>query len=76
MKNRIRLRLRECLDRQERQTGIRLSYRELASRSGLSYDTVKAIASRPSYNASLRAVERLADALGVSAGELLEILRR
>lgn len=76
MRNRIRIRLRECLDGKERQTGSRPTYRELAALSGLSYDAVKAIASRPSYNASLRAVERLADALGVNAGELLEIVSR
>jgi len=70
MKTRLRLRLRECIATYERRTGRPLSYRELSKMTGLSYDTIKKMGSTD-YNASLRAVERLCDALGVSPAELL-----
>ena len=75
MTTRLRIRLRECLAQHAERTGRRLSYRELATKAGLSYDTLKAIGSRPNYNASLRTVERLCDALGVTPFELLEAAR-
>ena len=71
MKKRIRIRLRECLDSYERRTGSRLSYRELARRAGVSEDTIESIASRASYNPTLRTLERLCNALDVSPNELL-----
>jgi len=48
----------------------------LAKKAGLGYDTVKAIGSRPGYNASLRAIEKLCDALGVEPFELIGVKRR
>jgi len=68
---RIRIRLRECLDLYERRSGHRLSYPELAGRAGLSEDTIESIASRTSYNPTLRTIERLCNALDVSPSELL-----
>ena len=76
MKARLRIRLKECLELHTTRTGEHLTYRELAARAGLSYDTVKAIASRPSYNASLRAVEKLCGALDVGPWELLDAKRQ
>jgi transcriptional regulator with XRE-family HTH domain len=76
VKTRLQLRLRECLALHERRTGQRLTYRDLAKKAGLGYDTVKAIGSRPGYNASLRAIERLCDALGVEPFELIGVKRR
>ena len=67
----IRIQLRECLDLYERRTGRRLSYPELARRAGLSEDTIESIASRPSYNPTLRTIERLCNALDVSPRDLL-----
>ena len=71
MKRHIQIRLRECLDLYERRTGSRLSYRELARRASVSEDTIESIASRSSYNPTLRTLERLCNALGVSPSELL-----
>ena len=67
----ILIRLRECLDFYERRTGHRLSYPELATRAGLSEDTIESIASRPTYNPTPRTIERLCNALGVAPTELL-----
>jgi transcriptional regulator with XRE-family HTH domain len=71
MRRRIHIRLRECLELYEHRTGNRLSYRELARRAGVSEDTIESIASRSSYNPTLRTLERLCDALNVSPNELL-----
>jgi putative transcriptional regulator len=70
--NRIRLRLRECMDLYEARTGIRLGYPELAAATGLSVATVQSLGSRDAYNTTLRVVERLCLALGVSPSELVE----
>lgn len=67
----IRVRLRECLDLYERRTGDRLSYPELAKRAGLSEDTIESIASRDTYNPTIRTIERICNALGVEPAELL-----
>jgi len=69
---RIHLRLRECMDLYEARTGMRLTYPELAIRTGLSLPTIQSIGSRNRYNATLEAVERLCHALGVGLGDLLE----
>lgn len=71
MTKHIRIRLRECLDLYERRSGRRISYPELARRAGLSEDTIESIASRASYNPTLRTIERLCNALDVSPNELL-----
>lgn len=69
---RLRLRLSHCLDLHEQRTGERPTYGELATRAGVSLDTVKSIATRPAYNATLRTVERLCTALGVAPADLLD----
>jgi transcriptional regulator with XRE-family HTH domain len=69
---RIRVRLKECLDLHEARTGRRMTYAELAAKTGLTLGTVQAIAVRDEYNATLMTVQRLATALGVGLDELLE----
>lgn len=49
-----------------------MTYPELAKKSGLSEETVQSLATRRSYNATLRTVERLCVALRVTPAELLE----
>lgn len=65
------IRLRECLAEYERRTGRALSYRELAARADMSYDAVKAIATRPRYNASIKTVATLCSVLGVSLADMV-----
>jgi putative transcriptional regulator len=69
---RIRVRLRECMDRFEARTGGRVTYGELADATGLSEATVQSIGSRAGYNATLAVVEKLCLALHVTPSELLE----
>jgi DNA-binding Xre family transcriptional regulator len=70
-RRRLRISLRDALARYEERTGIKLTYAELATKTGLSEATVKSLASRPSYNATLRTIERLCVALRVDPAELL-----
>lgn len=66
------VRLRECLALHEARTGERLTYEELAKRTHLSRATIESLATRPDYNATLRTIERVCKALGVTHAELLE----
>ena len=59
------------MDLYEARTGVRVTYAELADRTGLSLPTIQSVGSREHYNATLEAIERLCLALGVTPGELL-----
>jgi putative transcriptional regulator len=49
-----------------------MTYPELAKKSGLSEETVQSIATRRTYNATLKTIERLCVALRVTPAELLD----
>jgi len=61
--NQLRFNLRRALEDFEARTGIRLTYEALAQRTELSLDTVKSMASREDYNATLRNVASICEAL-------------
>jgi putative transcriptional regulator len=67
----IEIRLREALERYHRRTGMRLTYHQLAARTGLARSTLESMASRPGYNASLASIDRLCEALDCEVSELL-----
>lgn len=67
----IRVRLRDCVQAYETRAGKHLTYEELAVRAGVSRATIESIASRADYNLTLRTLERLCSALGVSLSQLL-----
>jgi DNA-binding Xre family transcriptional regulator len=67
----IRVRLREAMERYERNAGERITYDLLSKRTGLSRATIEAIGSRASYNPRLSTIERLCDALGCTPAELI-----
>ncbi|MEM8625806.1 MAG: helix-turn-helix transcriptional regulator [Pseudomonadota bacterium] len=69
----IEIMLREAMDAYEARTGERLTYADLADRTGLSRATIESMAARPGYNASLKAIDLLCDALRC---ELVALLRR
>ena len=69
---RIHVRLRECIELHEQRTGQRMTYAELAKKTGLTLGTVQAIAVRKEYNATLMTVQRLCTALGATLDEMLE----
>ena len=72
---RIRLRLRDVLDEHRERTGERLTYEQLAERTGLSPSTLASLASRGDYNATLSTVAVLCDALDCEPGDLLVLER-
>ena len=61
--SRLRFDLRDALQDFEARTGIRLTYEALAERSGVAVDTIKSMATREDYNATLKVISTLADAL-------------
>ena len=71
-RRRLRIQLKECLARYERRTGHRMTYAELASKTGLSEATIKSLASRPTYNATVRTIETICVALRVDPADLLQ----
>ncbi len=56
--------LRGMIDEYEARTGLRMSYAELARLTGTAMDTLKSLAARPSYNATLHLISGIAAALG------------
>lgn len=69
----IEIKLRQALEAYRRRTGERLTYQELANRTGLARSTLESMASRPGYNASLAAIDKLCAALGCDLGDLLAL---
>ncbi|HEY4343244.1 MAG TPA: helix-turn-helix domain-containing protein [Parvibaculum sp.] len=69
----IAIKLREAIERHQVKTGIRLTYEDIAERTGLSLATLQSLASRANYNATLKTVEKLCQALDCEPGDLLEI---
>jgi len=67
----IWVRLRETMERYERNTGERITYDILSKRTGLSRATIEALGSRAGYNPRLSTIESLCDALGCTPGEIL-----
>lgn len=70
-RRRLRIRLKECLDRYDARTGRRLTYADLAAETGLSEATIESLGSRAGYNATLRTIERLCVALKAEPSDLL-----
>ena len=56
----------------EKRTGERLTYGDLAHRSGLSKATVETLGSRTTYNTTLATIDKLCSALGCGLDDLLD----
>jgi len=69
----IEIKLREALLAHCARTGSKLTYKELAERTGLSQSTIESIGGRPSYNTSIFTIAKICIALGCSPGDLLEL---
>ncbi|MYF78251.1 MAG: helix-turn-helix transcriptional regulator [Acidobacteria bacterium] len=67
----MQIRLREALEAHRQRTGERLTYEQLADRTGLSRQTVESIASRQDYNSTLTTVAKLCNALRCEPADLL-----
>lgn len=57
--------LKNAMQVYEAKTGLHLTYEELAQMTGISSDTLKSIATRPNYNATLKMISEIAIALNI-----------
>lgn len=55
----------------EQRTGQKLSYAQLAERSGVARATIESLASRSGYNATLATIDKLCDAMGCRLTDLI-----
>jgi len=69
----IRIKLRAAISEYQRRTGERLTYKDLACKTGLSKPTLESMAARRDYNTRLSTIEQLCIALDCTPGDLLEI---
>lgn len=67
----IVVRLREAMQAYAERTGEKITYEQLAERTGLARSTLESIGARRSYNAGLRTIDKICLALGCTPGELL-----
>ncbi|MFJ7286092.1 helix-turn-helix domain-containing protein [Pseudomonas sp. NPDC099000] len=68
----IEVKLRSAMAAYSEKTGQKITYQQLAERSGLSKATLEALGSRSDYNTTLSTVDVLCSCLMCSVGDLLE----
>lgn len=61
----LKFELKNAMQAYEAKTGIRLTYDELAKITNISSDTLKSIATRPDYNATLKMISEIALVLNI-----------
>lgn len=61
----LRFNLKYAMQDYEAKTGIRLTYEELSSLTMISQETLKSIATRPNYNATLKMISEISIALHI-----------
>ena len=70
----ITVKLRDAMEAYRRRTGERMTYARLVELTDISESTLKKIGSSLSYHPTLANVEHLCRALGVTPGDLLELI--
>lgn len=70
----VRFNLKEALFDYQARTGIRMSYEDLSSDTGISIETLKSIATRDNYNTTLKVISIISKSLGINPIEYLEWL--
>jgi DNA-binding Xre family transcriptional regulator len=55
---------------------MRLTYQALSERTGIARSTLESLATRSTYNTSLKTVAKLCDALDCGPGDILELQRK
>ncbi len=68
------VKLKDAMEAYRRRTGQRITYAELAERTGISHATLRTIGSVLAYHPTLANIERLCKALDVTPGDLLEVI--
>jgi putative transcriptional regulator len=67
----IEVKLREAMAGYSQKQGGRLTYQQLAEKTGIARTTLEAIGSRPDYNATLSVLDTLCKHLDCDVSELL-----
>lgn len=67
----IEITLRQAIQEFEQRTGERITYSDLAARTGLARSTIEAIGSRAEYNPTLSTIDLLCDALDCDVSTIL-----
>lgn len=70
----ITIKLRDAMEAYRRRTGERITYARLAVITGISESTLRKIGASLSHHTTLTNIEKLCRALGVTPGDLLELL--
>ena len=68
----LKFNLKKAMLAYEAKTGIHLKYEDLAQLTGIASDTLKSIATRPNYNATLKMISEVAKALNLNPIDFLE----
>lgn len=68
------VKLKDAMEAYRRRTGERMTYAELAERTGISHATLRSIGSVLAYHPTLGNIERICKALDVTPGDMLEII--
>jgi DNA-binding Xre family transcriptional regulator len=71
---RVYIKLREAVLAYKRRTGEKMTYEILAARTGLAKGTLENIGSRRMHSASLSTIAKICGALGITPGDLLELV--
>jgi DNA-binding Xre family transcriptional regulator len=71
---RIFIKLREEVLAYKRRTGEPMTYEILASRTGLAKGTLENIGGRGKHHANLSTIAKICGALGITPGDLLELI--
>ena len=68
----LKFNLKNAMQEYEAKTGLRLTYEELSQMTSISSDTLKSIATRPDYNATLKMLSEVAEALNIDPVKYFE----
>ena len=70
----LTIKLKDAMEAYRRRTGERMKYRRLWEITGISESTLKKIGSSLTKHTTLSNVEKLCRALGVTPGDMLELI--
>ena len=62
----LRFNLKTALSQYEAKTGLRLTYEELSQLAEISVDTIKSLATRNNYNATLHLISQISRVLNIN----------
>ena len=68
------VKLRDAMEAYRRRTGERMTYAKLAEQTGIAASTLRTIGSNLRYHTTFGNLEKICLALGVSPGDVLEII--